>query len=221
MKNTDNSQYRKRAAAQVQDTKANTQVKKECCSQQKYKWISEKKDIFAFWPSMLQEEFTDLRMCFVVLIMTNQRVKVALALSLFVRRFCAKSNNIENNPHIIHAPTLCSHIHRLFTAQIFIHLCSCTLQMHKQTTTRAQWMCSFSVYTIALWFPQIDRKGTQIEISQSGQYHWYCSLKKLDLFLSNLFAVLPISLFFLLFSLCLTFMLARTCEFLKIRWNER
>ncbi|MEQ2299240.1 hypothetical protein AMECASPLE_013299 [Ameca splendens] len=76
----------------------------------------------------------------VLVIMTKNRVKVAVSLSPCVRRSCAKSINKENSPHIIRAPTLHSHIHRLFTAEIFIRLCTLQSTENTQYTRGAQYV---------------------------------------------------------------------------------
>ena len=120
--------------------------KEECCSSRNIKRCigkikkikkqeKKKPESFHFDPVYLRKEHTDLRMCFMGMIMTKTRLKAAVALSLCVGRFCAKSINMESSPHSVHAPTLRSHIHRLFTAQIFIHLCSCTPHAHTLTHT--------------------------------------------------------------------------------------
>lgn len=114
---------------------------------------------------------TEIPTC-VLVIMTKNREKVVVAFSPCVRRFCAKSINKENNPHIIQAPTLHSHIHRLFTAQIFIRLCSCKAQKtHSTPAELSACVLLLSTHSFALWFLQIDRKGTPIETSKLGQYH--------------------------------------------------
>lgn len=52
------------------------------------------------------------------------KVKVALSLSLRVRRFCAKSSNVENNPRTaVHAPTLRGRVLGLLASRVFSHTC--------------------------------------------------------------------------------------------------
>lgn len=92
--------------------------------------------------------------------------EVSVALSLYVRRFLAKSINMENNPHIIHAPTLHSHIHRLFTAKTFIHLCSCTQHKHTQHHKSSVDVCSPSHPTPLLSdFPRLTKKKHQQKLA--------------------------------------------------------
>ena len=151
--------------------------------QQKYKKVywenkknkktrKKKPESFHFDPVYLRKEHTDLRMCFMGMIMTKTRLKAAVALSLCVGRFCAKSINMESSPHSVHAPTLHSPIHRLFTAQIFIHLCSCTPHAHTLTHThththrqqhqkaRWMWVASLSPLHCSLISPDWQKRNT-------------------------------------------------------------
>lgn len=73
---------------------------------------------------------------------------------------------MENNPHIIHAPTLHSHIHRLFTAKIFIHLCSCTQHKHTQHHKSSVDVCSPSHPTpLRSDFPRLAKKKHQQKLA--------------------------------------------------------